>query len=44
VPAGKADHVAGTCSIPNGVVAYHGTDTSRAIRIAALLGDAPIGE
>ena len=40
----KADHVDGAYSILVGVAAYHSIDTGQAIRIADLLGDAPIGK
>jgi len=38
----KADHVDGAYSILVGVAAYHSIDTGQAVRIADLLGDAPI--
>jgi len=40
----KADHTDGAYSILVGIAAYHSIDTGRAVRIADLLADAPIGE
>ncbi len=40
----KADQRDGAYSILVGVAAYHSIDTGGAVRIADLLGDAPIGE
>ena len=40
----KADQVDGAYSILVGVAAYHSIDTGSAIRIADLIGDAPIGK